>query len=263
MVENPPLKNNPDMKRIFKNELERRIRELLQDRDSSEMYGIYLQKREPRISYINFLRPETTTFLFDFLYNKLLDTNVGDTKTQKEEEKKEDISLPISRDSSRDRSQISKPRDSKTSNNELSVKQRLRDQRKIYSAAHDEVTPERKPKDYDSDDMSNDTDVKGMLRKLTPITENKQSKMNKLFRDDPDIEPTNDYPGARQQLKDKNDGPPGMASFDVPDGTFANDDSAEKSPRLNQPKQTEYGGNSYKLEGSSSRVNNLFVQHEL
>lgn len=65
--QNQEVKQNQDMKRIFKNELERRIRELLQDRDSSDMYGAYLQRREPRKSYINFLRPETTTFLFDFI----------------------------------------------------------------------------------------------------------------------------------------------------------------------------------------------------
>jgi len=75
IAQNSEVKANQDIKRIFKNELERRIRELLQDRDSTDMYGIYLQKREPRKSYINFLRPETTTFLFDFICNKLLETD--------------------------------------------------------------------------------------------------------------------------------------------------------------------------------------------
>ena len=50
--ENDEIKCNQDIRRIFKNELERRVRELLQDRDSSDMYGVYLQKREPRKSYI-------------------------------------------------------------------------------------------------------------------------------------------------------------------------------------------------------------------
>ena len=50
--ENNEIKCNQDIRRIFKNELERRVRELLQDRDSSDMYGVYLQKREPRKSYI-------------------------------------------------------------------------------------------------------------------------------------------------------------------------------------------------------------------
>ena len=89
IAENSHVKSNQDIKRIFKNELERRIRELLQDRDSSDMYGVYLQRREPRRSYINFLRPETTTFLFDFICNKLLETGESSQEQNIENSKME------------------------------------------------------------------------------------------------------------------------------------------------------------------------------
>lgn len=73
MIQHPKIKENADMRRIFKNELERRVREQLQDRDSSNLYGVCLHKQEARRSYMNFLRPETATTLFEFLYTKLLE----------------------------------------------------------------------------------------------------------------------------------------------------------------------------------------------
>lgn len=89
------------MKRIFKNELERRIRELLQDRDSSEIYGVYLQKREPRKSYINFVRPETTSFFFDFLHSTLLEVEPAPEEPANNEP---DSVVGLSRTSSNERS---------------------------------------------------------------------------------------------------------------------------------------------------------------
>lgn len=193
--QNQEVKQNQDMKRIFKNELERRIRELLQDRDSSDMYGAYLQRREPRKSYINFLRPETTTFLFDFIWNKLLEVDETGGEHRLEENKINDATPMDSFDQSITHDNVIRQSNVVPAQDESQSKitrNRYRDKRKVPLNYKDvaqvpEVTP-RKTIDNnvnagEEDDLSSDNDMETMLHKLTPMTDKRQEKNQKLFDD--------------------------------------------------------------------------------
>ena len=259
MIQHKCVKENPDMKRIFKNELERRIRELLQERDSSEMYGVYLQRREPRRSYINFLRPETTTFLFDFLFAKLLEVEPEPAPSEPVDQC-EDTVVGISRNSSFDRTMSNRKRTSLNKSQETVTRQRYRDRRKQHNNEVDVTTPRKESMHEDEDDKLSDEDgMNTMFRKLTPITDKRKSKMTGLFKDqvsDGPEELNDDEP--KKNNKHAYKGPP-----NIPNGSLANE-SVDQSNQLNDPRQA----NSYKRrfegdESSNSVLDRLFDHKKL
>lgn len=82
MIQHKVVKEQVDLRRIFKNELERRLRDQLQDRDASTMLVVPQPQKEARRAYVHFLRPETATTLFEFIYSKLLDVDPEPSKQE-------------------------------------------------------------------------------------------------------------------------------------------------------------------------------------
>jgi hypothetical protein len=258
MIENKAIKEHSDMKRVFKNELERRLRELLQEREGSEMYGVYLQKREPRKSYFNFLRPETATYLFDFLYNKLLEVPHKEDGINLEIPAEESVNQ-LSKNLLTDKGSLQSvlPEKVDDSQNKLTFT-RLRDRRKIFKKDDDTSTPQRKEYDDDDDgDLSDGNGMKLKMNKLTPINDNKKSNMKGLFKDDDSDGPEAGDNDVEYQNKHAYKGPPDMASIDIPNGTFGCSD--DNTPSLNDPKAgINYNRKFESDEESSAKINYLF-----
>lgn len=274
MIQNVIVKEQPDMKRIFKNELERRMREMLQDKDSSEMYGVYLHKRDPRKSYINFLRPETATYMFDFIFGQLMEVEPKGKPIQTNNATSDSVAM-ISRNESTDKD-IRQSFVDKSLDNSISAlsKHRLRDNRlKITKINDDNTIPTRQNNDNEDQNLSQEQDqddensiedddgMGNMLNKLTPITDSRKNKNKGLFVNDVSSE-KHDPSSKEHQNKHAYKAPPNMASFDIPNNTFANE-SPEKAHQINNPRKPYAYPNYEEEESSSARVNRLFEQNEL
>jgi hypothetical protein len=275
MIHNDMVKEQPDMKRIFKNELERRMREMLQDKDSSEMYGVYLHKRDPRRSYVNFLRPETVTYMFDFIFSQLMEVELKELPVEANSGTNDSAAM-ISRNESSDNNLGLKFND-KCLDNSVSAlaKVRLRDNRKNISVPGAFATPNKQnddqleQQDFDDEDdggddeneIEDDNGMGLMLHKMTPITDSRKKKMKGLFRDDisgdrPDVDL------KEHQNKHAYKAPPNMASFDIPNNTFTKN-SPEKDSHINNPRKAYVYINTEPEESLSSRADGLFERKEL
>jgi len=232
MICNQSIKDNADMRRIFKSEIERRMRELLQDRDSSEMYGVYLHKNEPRKSYINFLRPESATFIFDYLFTQLLE--VKPTPEIMEMPNNTDNTVDMisknSVDPSQDRSQNPPLSETKEDIN----RNRFRGNRKLNKVeSYINQSKLSQDKGVDSS-LGDDNDMGNMIQKITPNTGNRKSKIDRLLDDNNTSFEKNMRKNGQNYNKYVYKGPPNMGSFDIPNGTFVND-PPEISGGMNDP----------------------------
>ena len=252
VVKHKTIRENSDMRRIFKNELERRIREQLQDREATCLYGVYLQKREARKSYVNFLRPETATNLFEFLYTKLLevDTDNNDNSVDGRTEDPVRMSRNVSITEAWGSSKLSKSR-SEVDYSKL-AKHRLRDARRQNNfdggvAINNE----------EDDDNSDDGGMQNMLNKLTPITDSRKGKMNQLFNDwecEENKDATENEYHIRSGIKQISD----MQSYDVPNWTNG-DDSNKGSFIKNQKAGSYFNALESGNESSDTRERKLFM----
>lgn len=144
------------------------------------------------------------------------------------------------------------------------TRQRYRDKRKQHNIENEVITPRKGSVYEDEDDkLSDDNGMNNMFRKLTPITDNRKSKMTGLFKDQVSDGP--DGSNDEEPLNNKHayKGPPNMGSMDIPNGTFANE-SVEQSNQINDPRQA----NSYKRrfegdESSNSVLDRLFDHKKL
>jgi len=254
MIQHQEIKENNDMKRVFKNELERRVRELMQEREGSEMYGVYLQKREPRKSYFNFMRPETTNFLFDFLYNKLLE--VPPQPEAASSDQTDDTVLVMSKNSSVDPSNNNiNAMTQKRIGSSISGGTRYRGQRRRFAPDESQTPQNKKLETLEDDDLSDGNDIDTKSKQMAPLPDQNNKNMKTLFKDDDSDGPDAGDPQPDFQDDHAYKGPPNMASFDVPNGTFG-DGSRDHTPSLNDLRT----GIGYRIEDgdSSARVGNLF-----
>jgi hypothetical protein len=251
------------------------MREMLQDKDSSEMYGVYLHKRDPRRSYVNFLRPETVTYMFDFIFSQLMEVELKEQPVEVNSGTNDSAAM-ISRNESSDNNLGLKFNDKSLENSVSALaKVRLRDNRKNINVAGNFATPNKQndeqfeQQDFDDQDdggddeneIEDDGGMGLMLHKLTPITDSRKKKMKGLFRDDisadrPDVDL------KEHQNKHAYKAPPNMASFDIPNNTFTKN-TPEKDHQINNPRKANVFANCEQDDSMSARANGLFERKEL
>mmetsp|Transcript_11318 Transcript_11318/g.11274 ORF Transcript_11318/g.11274 Transcript_11318/m.11274 type:complete len:556 (-) Transcript_11318:35-1702(-) len=245
MISHKVAKDNADMRRIFKGELERRMRELLQDRDSSEMYAVYLHKNEPRKSYMDFLRPESSTFIFDYLFTQLLEVRPQQEIVRTPQNIDNSVEM-VSKSSSvvqdfesrQDNTSVARPEAQRT---------RIRGNRQI-NKVEDYITP---MKDEDRDSHKSSTD-NNPIRNI-PSETDKRTRINRLF----DSRNSQEDEKYSDQDKHAYKGPPNMASFDIPNSM---NDTANNPDCIGDP-ESAYNQDTFGGENSIN-MNNLFERKQ-